>query len=359
MAGADPVHRRPTKQSDVDAIFNAWRAGSNVFAVGDALLMSPRVVSRIQSKLVNGGRFEVKRRGGARRTLWDPALVQVLLDEVDEHADFTLAELRTRLEVRFPGRPIPALSTMWKKLDGELITLKKSSPSPQQRNTPETKEARFQYVIAMTAEAPDTVLVYYDETGYSLFTKRTQARSRRGSPAHVVTPVAQSNVVNILAAVSPIYGLIYHEIAEQTVTAERVLDYLQHLRAQLDERFPAANLLLILDNARIHRPQDVHTLFNGGNRRARFLPQYSPFLNPIEEAFNGLKMQVKHELRMRHEEILGIQHLPWGQKSIRRREILRECLVPSIPQITVEKCGAYYAHCLTFYPACLGHQDIL
>ena len=353
------AHRRPTKQGDVDALWHAMSAGTSLGEVGGALQMSPRVISRVRRRLVRDGHFEVPRRGGARRVVWDEGLVQLLLATVEANSDYTLEELRAAMALANPGRHIPALSTIWKKLDGELITLKKASPSPQQRNTPETKEARREYVTAMLAEPPETIPIYFDETGYSLWTRRSMARSRRGEPAHVITPVAQSNVVNVLAAISPVYGWVYHEVLEESVKADRVLAFLQHLRARLDEDYPAASILLLLDNAPIHRPADAAGVFEGGLRRHRFLPPYSQFLNPIEEAFNTLKMAIKHELRMRRAEILAIQSLPWGQKSVRRRQILREALVPSIPEVTLNKCSAFYGHMLTFYVPCLAMQDIL
>jgi hypothetical protein len=163
-----------------------------------------------------------------------------------------------------------------------------------------------------------------------------------------------------LATISPEQGWVYHEVVDHAVNAERALLYLQALRAHVDQVFAHdQNVLLVLDNARFHREEDLAATFGVPTRRHRFLPPYSPFLNPIEEAFNCFKSAVKHELRMRRDEVLGIQQLPWGQKSARRREVLAAVLPLCVPVVTVAKCVGFYAHSVSFYPACLAQSDIL
>ena len=57
------------------------------------------------------------------------------------------------------------------------------------------------------------------------------------------------------------------------------------------------NSLLIMDNARIHHASSLETTWNMIKETygidVLYLPPYSPFLNPIEYAFNDLKSAVK------------------------------------------------------------------
>jgi transposase len=362
MEGNEPKRRRTTSRADIEAISNALLQGSDTKMVGLALGMTGRVIRRVKRRLLDayGEPFQLKRRGGAHHTVWTDALRGQLLAIVELHNDYTLEEIRTALQAATPpGSRIPSVSSIWQKLDGELITLKDAHWIPQMRNTPETKATRKTFVQQMSAEDPHVILLYFDECGYCLWTRRTKARAPRGQPAHVVAPVAQHDVVNVLAAISPMHGWIYHEIVEHTVKAEQVAHFLHGLRARVNELFVHEEVLLVLDNAHIHRPADVAAEFGEERRRFRFLPPYSPFLNPIEESFSAMKAEIKHQLRMRHEEILAIQGLPWGQKSLRRRQILAEVLPAAVLTITPAMCANFYAHTLSFYPAYLAEMHIL
>ncbi len=57
--------------------------------------------------------------------------------------------------------------------------------------------------------------------------------------------------------------------------------------------------LLIMDNCRIHHANNLIALWEMAlstyNIRPLFLPPYSPFINPIEYAFNDIKERVKSE----------------------------------------------------------------
>ena len=82
---------------------------------------------------------------------------------------------------------------------------------PQLRNIASTKEGRLAYVQATVAEDPNARYVFFDETGYCLWARRSKARSHRGQPAHVVSPVSKHDVVNVLGAVSPGAGWVLHQ----------------------------------------------------------------------------------------------------------------------------------------------------
>ena len=57
-------------------------------------------------------------------------------------------------------------------------------------------------------------------------------------------------------------------------------------------------LIIVMDNVRIHRGKDFERVFNllkesTKKIKIEFLPKYSPFLNPIELAFNIIKTDLK------------------------------------------------------------------
>ena len=52
--------------------------------------------------------------------------------------------------------------------------------------------------------------------------------------------------------------------------------------------------VLVMDNAAIHHVEAVIDLLIAAGILIRFLPPYSPDLNPIEEAFSKVKAYVKN-----------------------------------------------------------------
>ena len=77
-------------------------------------------------------------------------------------------------------------------------------------------------------------------------------------------------------------------------------DDIQKFIISLTQKIPIPrDSVLILDNEKIHHAESLTPLWNMLKTtfgiEVFYLPPYSPFLNPIEFAFNDLKMAVKSE----------------------------------------------------------------
>jgi transposase len=57
--------------------------------------------------------------------------------------------------------------------------------------------------------------------------------------------------------------------------------------------FPGPNSVLIMDNARIHLGGRLQELCDARGVLLKYLPTYSPNLNPIEKVFSVMKSQIK------------------------------------------------------------------
>lgn len=60
-------------------------------------------------------------------------------------------------------------------------------------------------------------------------------------------------------------------------------------------RYPEPKSILIMDNARFHRPRQLEQMCSAVGVEIVFLPPYSPDLNPIEELFGEIKDFMKKE----------------------------------------------------------------
>jgi transposase len=82
---------------------------------------------------------------------------------------------------------------------------------------------------------------------------------------------------------------------------------------------------VILDNLSTHKVQSVGELLSIRGARVRYLPPYSPELNPIELAFAKLKAQLR-------------------QVAARRLEELHSALSTALLSFTSQECQAFFRH---------------
>lgn len=117
--------------------------------------------------------------------------------------------------------------------------------------------------------------------------------------------------------------------------SESFKNFLKEL-IEIIERSNLKNVCLILDNSPVHRKEDVKEVCEN-KVKYRFLPVYSPNLNPIENIFGLIKNIMRKLLATTYRnELLDTFNLPWGQKTMARQEILDSCYVTAASQISQE-----------------------
>ena len=72
---------------------------------------------------------------------------------------------------------------------------------------------------------------------------------------------------------------------EGTMTTAVFLYFLQHFLCPLLK----AGDVVVMDNASVHKNEDIRTLIEATGAKLLYLPPYSPELNPIELAWNKIK----------------------------------------------------------------------
>jgi len=100
--------------------------------------------------------------------------------------------------------------------------------------------------------------------------------------------------------------------------------------------------VIVMDNVKFHRSKIIRELFEQPpvyNYEVRFMPPYSPFLDPVESVFSQLKSKVKANRPFTDEELL-------------------QSIQDATKTVTAQHCRNYYAHCRSFYQKCLNMEDI-
>lgn len=116
-------------------------------------------------------------------------------------------------------------------------------------------------------------------------------------------------------------GMTAPLVIEGSMTTEVFLAYV--------EQGLAPNLvpgdIVIMDNLRAHRAPGVKSLIEAVGAELRYLPKYSPDLNPIEMSFSALKAYLRKAAKR-------------TALSLRRRIGL------FVPRLRAHQCANYFAH---------------
>ena len=153
---------------------------------------------------------------------------------------------------------------------------------------------RAQFMAEIEAFDPDMIL-FIDETGCD---RRNLVR-HLGYGLRGITPVTQQLLVygqRISAiGVMSTRGIEDAYLVEGNVNGDIFLNFIQRCLLNIIQPFDGNNprSVVVIDNAAIHHVDAVIDLITAAGALVRFLPPYSPDLNPIEEAFSKVKAYLK------------------------------------------------------------------
>jgi transposase len=131
-------------------------------------------------------------------------------------------------------------------------------------------------------------LVFIDETGLNTKMARLYGRCPVGQRCGSAVPYGHWQSSTFIAALR-YEGIGAPFLIEGAVDADVFTAYLQHVLCP--ELRPGD--VVILDNLSTHKIQNVEKLISAQGASVRYLPPYSPDLNPIEQAFAKLKAHLR------------------------------------------------------------------
>ena len=135
---------------------------------------------------------------------------------------------------------------------------------------------------------PANMIVWLDETG----SDRRKERRKFGYHLRGMTPVCYTHTIrgqrlNSIAIMSA-EGLQDFNIYEGNIDGKTFYDFVQRCLLPILKPFNSRSVV-VMDNASIHHPNKVVKAIQESGAILRFLPPYSPDLNPIEEVFSKVK----------------------------------------------------------------------
>ena len=169
-------------------------------------------------------------------------------------------------------------------------------------------------------------LIFVDETGIDTRMTRAYARAARGRRAPGTVPWGRWERLTVIGALA-LDGLVASmSVAAATgpavfrAFAEQVL--IPALRARPDA-------LVVMDNLAAHKSEAVREALDRAGLSHRYLPPYSPDMNPIEQAWSKLKTRLR-------------------AVGARSREALDQALGPALATITAQDARGWFR--LAGYP---------
>jgi transposase len=131
-------------------------------------------------------------------------------------------------------------------------------------------------------------LVFLDETGTSTNMARLRGRCRRGQRLIGKVPHGHWKITTFVAALRH-DAITAPFVIDEPMTGEIFRVYLQ--RCLVPTLKPGD--IVVMDNLPAHKNDEVRCIIEAAGAQLRYLPPYSPDLNPIEMAFAKLKAHLR------------------------------------------------------------------
>lgn len=131
-------------------------------------------------------------------------------------------------------------------------------------------------------------LIFIDETGASTKMARLYGRAKRGRRAIGRAPWGHWKLVTLVVALR-LDGMRAPFTIDWAMNA---VTFIEYVRQCLVPTLKQGDIV-VLDNLPAHRPADVRKLIESVGAELRYLPPYSPDLNPIELSFATLKAHLR------------------------------------------------------------------
>lgn len=146
------------------------------------------------------------------------------------------------------------------------VTRKRLRKIPYERSDPETIRMRKAF-CAKIHRKPNSMLFYFDETGFNLHNGPSYGYAIKGVIPSVEQPGNREKNVSVISCIGE-EGYVHHEYVDGSYNGERIADFFDNLLAKLPR-----NATLIFDNAPSHRGIVIRDKLKEYSIEFEFLPR--------------------------------------------------------------------------------------
>ena len=166
-------------------------------------------------------------------------------------------------------------------------------------------------------------LIFVDESGFDTRLVRTHARALHGQRAHGAAPAGRWERLTLIGALAPDGICAAMTVAAGTSAAVFLAFATQVLIPALRRARPDA--IVVMDNLSAHKAACVRQAFDAAGVNYRYLPAYSPDMNPIEQAWSKLKTHLR-------------------AKAARTLDALEQAIPDALKNITPRNAQGWFQH---------------
>jgi len=160
--------------------------------------------------------------------------------------------------------------------------LKKSAHAEEQQRPDVLKQRRAWFGAQLDLDPRK--LVFIDETGASTNLARKGGRCRRGRRLRVGIPHGHYKTLTLVAGLR-LSGLVAQKAFDKPMNAAIFEEWVEKCLVPTLSKGD----VVVMDNLSSHKGPRVEQLIEAAGAELRYLPPYSPDMNPIEKAFSKLK----------------------------------------------------------------------
>jgi transposase len=289
---------KPISEDLRERVVEAYEEGEGTQEeLAERFKLSRSSVFRYLQRRQNGEPLQARPHGGGRPTPFDVFGLERLLEIVSDKPDSTDRELSkefTRRTGKNTSRA--AISRALKKIG---LTRKKKTFAASERNNPEVQRKREEFLKEMS-NADANHLLFLDESGSNIAMSSCCALSPRGLRAYDQKPLNRGTNVTMVSLLT-IDGVDALRTFEGSMNTERFVAYIK------EEVVPLLTPkdVLIMDNLTAHHAQEVKALVESKKATIRFLPPYSPDLNPVDFCWSKVKRILRKLGKRSVEKLVG------------------------------------------------------
>lgn len=256
-------------------------AGASRREAAECVEVSASSAIKWMQRLNETGSIAAKPSGGSISPL--AAHAAVLLGLIAEQADLTLDEIVAVMRKR---RIAGSRSAVWRFFKRHNVSFKKSLRAAEQQRA-DVVRARRRWMREQGMFDPAR-LVFIDETSTNTAMVRLRGRCPRGIRLTDHVPHGRWKTITFIAG-----------LRRRAMVAPFVLDgpmnstsFMAYLKRCLVPTLKRGDIVM-MDSLPVHKAAGVREVIEAAGAKLRYLPKYSPDLNPIEMAFSKLKAHLR------------------------------------------------------------------
>jgi transposase len=261
-----------------ERLIAAVTSGMSRNEAADVFSVAISTAVKWMQRLRDTGSSAAKPRGGSTSRLEQHT--ERILAAVKERPDATLKEIVAVLRKQGIRSSQTAL---WRFLDRHNITRKKKSLRAAEQKRKDVARARRKW-ISEQGLLDSTKLVFIDETSVNTNMVRLYGRCPCGVRLVDHVPFGRWETMTFVSALRH-DGMVAPMLIDGAMNGELFLAYVEQCLVPTLK----PNDIVVVDNLASHKVAGVVEAMEAAGATLRYLPQYSPDLNPIEMPFSKFK----------------------------------------------------------------------